>query len=277
MTLGLFVDRSENESSKYTWNDKEIRNFKDIIIKEKINCRMDDMFLLSFLRARKFDRERAVKLLRNYYSSREKNPSMFTDFNPLAVKEYLDMKMIGYLQQTDQEGRVIGIAKCPKWDPCKVHFKTIIKCKLMFHDILLNEHVMQVNGFVMILDAETLSWRHIIQMTPSTVHTVASLIFGCSQVRYKAIHVVNIGTFVQAFFTAFLPFLPYKIKKRIHFHSSGMESLHKFVDPKYLPADFGGELPPFDPTECNEKLLEFQEFFEEQEKYWSDRSSCNLS
>ncbi|XP_023238562.1 alpha-tocopherol transfer protein-like isoform X3 [Centruroides sculpturatus] len=219
MAHKIFIDSSKEEKL-YTWNEKELRSFKDIIIKEKINCRMDDLFLLSFLRARKFDRERALKLLKSYYSARKRNWDMFNDFNPLAMKEYLDMKMVGYLQQTDQEGRVLGIGRS-----CAYPKKTFYdKC-------LLSKNI------------------------------------GSTPIRYKEIHVVNIGKFAHAFIAAFLPFLPYKIKKRMHFHSSGMESLHKFIDPKYLPVEYGGELPPFDPTECNEKLLEYQDFFEEQEKY----------
>ncbi|XP_067134221.1 clavesin-1-like isoform X2 [Centruroides vittatus] len=269
MTLGIFIDNSKNESSKYSWNDEDVQIFKNMIRKEQINCRMDDIFLLGFLRARKFDKERAIKLLKSYYSARERNKDIFKDFNPLAVKEYLDTKILGYTRQTDQKGRVIGFGRCPMWDPNKINFKTIVKCSLMFHDLTLCEHVMQVNGLVLILDAETLSWTHIIQLTPSTVYLIVSLFFKCCQVRYKEIHVVNIGKFVHAFLAAFIPFLPYKIKKRIHLHSSGMESLHKFVDPKYLPVEYGGKLPPLDPTYFIEKLLEMQHFYVENEKFWN--------
>ncbi|XP_067134247.1 clavesin-2-like [Centruroides vittatus] len=266
MAFEIFIDSSKEEKI-YTWNEKELQSFKDIIIKEKINSRMDDLFLLSFLRARKFDRERALKLLKSYYSARRRNWDMFDDFNPLAMREYLDMKMLGYLRQTDQEGRVLGIGRSCNWDPCRVHVKMVVKLSIMFQDMALTEHVIQVNGFVMLLDAATVSWRHIIQLTPYTIRTIVTVLLGSTPIRYKEIHVVNIGKFAHAFIAAFLPFLPYKIKKRIHFHSSGMESLHNFIDPKYLPVEYGGELPPFDPTECNEKLLEYQEFFEEQEKY----------
>ncbi|XP_067134222.1 alpha-tocopherol transfer protein-like [Centruroides vittatus] len=277
MTLELFVDNSKNESNKYSWNDEDIQSFKEMIRKENINCRMDDIFLLSFLRARKFDRERALKLLKSYYSVRERYPDYFQDHNPLAVKEALDMKIYGYLRQTDQEGRVIGIGKTRNWDPCKIHIKQLLKSTLMFYDMLLHEHVMQVNGYIVIFDSEGLTWRHVIQLTPSVIHSIISIMLHSTPVRYKAIHIINVGKFVYLFMSAFMPFIPYKIKKRIHFHSSGMESLHKFIDPKYLPIEYGGELPSCDLAECNEKLLEFQEFFVEQEKFWNKSSKNNSS
>ncbi|XP_067134219.1 alpha-tocopherol transfer protein-like isoform X1 [Centruroides vittatus] len=269
MTLGIFIDNSKNESSKYSWNDEDVQIFKNMIRKEQINCRMDDIFLLGFLRARKFDKERAIKLLKSYYSARERNKDIFKDFNPLAVKEYLDTKILGYTRQTDQKGRVIGFGRCHMWDPHKVHIKSVLKCTLMICDLNINEHVMQVNGLVLIFDANGLSWRHIIQLTPNTVYSIASLMFGSTQISYKEIHMVNVGKLLHIFLATFMPFLPHKIRQRIHLHSSGMESLHKFVDPKYLPVEYGGELPSLDPTECNDRLLEYQEFFEESEKYWN--------
>ncbi|XP_067140095.1 alpha-tocopherol transfer protein-like [Centruroides vittatus] len=227
------------------------------------------MFLLSFLRARKFDKEKAIKLLRNYYSTRKKFPNIFGEFNPSAVKKYLDMKMIGYLPHTDQDGSVLGIGRCPCWDPSKVHVSEVVKCFIMFLDMAITGHIIQVNGIVIILDAEKLSWRHVLQLTPSTLFCIVSIVFQSIPVSYKAIHVINIGPLVYAFYTAFRPFLPYKIKKRLHFHSSGIESLHKFISPQHLPVEYGGQLPPLDVTECNESIMKFQEYFEDNQKYFS--------
>ncbi|XP_023240224.1 clavesin-2-like isoform X1 [Centruroides sculpturatus] len=266
----LFQDFSKKERKDYTsWNENELETFRNIIIEQNINCPLDDMFLLSFLRARKFERERALKLLKNYLSSRQKNQDVFGDYSPLAMKKYLDMKVHGYFTHTDDEGRIMGIGRCPYWDSSKMSFKLIIKGLLLFLDAGLTGHLLQVNGFVLILDAKTLSWRHLLHLTPSTIHAIISLLFQSLPVRFKAIHIVNIGKFVHAFYMAFYPFVPYKIKKRIHLHSSGIESLHKYIDPRHLPADYGGELPPFDPTECNKNLMKFQEFFENRQKYYS--------
>ncbi|XP_023240242.1 alpha-tocopherol transfer protein-like isoform X2 [Centruroides sculpturatus] len=227
------------------------------------------MFLLSFLRARKFDKERAIKLLKNYYSTRKKYPNIFDKFNPAAVKKYLDMKIVGYLPHTDQDGSILGIGRCPCWDPSKVHVSEVVKCFMMFIDMAITGHIIQVNGIVIILDAKTLYWRHVLQLTPTTLYCIVSIVFQSTPISYKAIHVINIGTFVYAFYTAFRLFLPYKMKKRLHFHSSGIESLHKFISPQHLPVEYGGQLPPLDLTECNENIIKFQEYFEENQKYFS--------
>lgn len=268
----LVQDFSKKEKEEYqSWNEQEVESFRKIIIELKVNCPLDDIFLLSFLRARKFDRDRAVKLLKNYLSSRLKYQDIFKEYNPSSVKKYLDMKIVGYFPHTDEEGRIWGIGRCDHWDPSKVDIKVILKMFLMFLDMGLTGHVIQVNGFVMVLDANTLSWSHIFQLTPTTVFTVVSLIFGCTPISFKQIHVINIGKSVSAFYTLFKPFISYKIRKRIHFHTSGMESLHKFIKPQHLPVEYGGELPPFDPTECNENLMKYQEYFENNQQYYSSK------
>uniref|UniRef100_A0A1B0CK77 CRAL-TRIO domain-containing protein n=2 Tax=Lutzomyia longipalpis TaxID=7200 RepID=A0A1B0CK77_LUTLO len=43
--------------------------------------------------------------------------------------------------------------------------------------------------------------------------------------------------------TFFKPFIQEKLGKRMHFHGNDMKSLHKFMDPDYLPANYGGNLP----------------------------------
>ncbi|XP_023242951.1 alpha-tocopherol transfer protein-like isoform X2 [Centruroides sculpturatus] len=234
LSADLFIiDSSGKERKDYlTWNENELKTFKEMVIEHNINCRLDDMFLLSFLRSRKFDKERAIKLLRNYYSTRKKYPDIFGEFNPVATKKYLDTKIVSFLPHTDQDGRVVGLVQVPYWDPSNVHMKDVLKCLLMYQDAGLTGHLIQVNGLVVIWDAKTLSWRHVLQLTPSTIFCMTSLLF-------------------------------------IHIHSSEIESLHKFIDSQFLPEEYKGDLPLHDPAECIEVILKFQEYFEDSQKYYS--------
>lgn len=268
MNNEIVIGTIPEENKEQPWINKELQSFRELVLNDKqLYCPTDDIFLLSFLRGRKFDRERAHKLLKNYYSARKHYTETFTNFNPYSVKKCTDTKIMGFLKHTDQNGRAIGIGRASHWDSSKFHVKEILRAMLVHLDLLLVNPLTQINGFCLILDAKKLSWRHIIQLTPTTAYLIVSTIFGSYPLRYKAIHVVNIGTLVQAFLAAFLPFLPYKLKKRIHMHQD-FESLHKFIYPKYLPEDYGGELPPFDPEYSSNLLLEYQTFFEERERYW---------
>lgn len=55
-----------------------------------LNACLDDGFLLRFLRARKFDYDKAFMLLVQYYSVRALNIELFTNFVPSAVQHVFE-------------------------------------------------------------------------------------------------------------------------------------------------------------------------------------------
>ncbi|XP_023212469.1 clavesin-1-like isoform X2 [Centruroides sculpturatus] len=253
---------------EYTWNEKELEEFRMAVIKEGLKCRTDDIFLLSFLRARKCDRERALKLLKNYYAIRKKYTDVFKDLRPSALETYLQMDIM--CSKRLETGQVLGLGRANHWDPTKVKPIDIVKCIILLMDMEVNDHPMQVNGVYALIDAKTVSWRHAIQFTPRVLYLILSCFFQCAPILHKGVHIVNVNKCIHAIIAMAYPFLPYKIKQRIHFHGSNMKDLHKEIDPKYLPAEFGGELPPFDSTETKQRLRDLEEFFVENEKYWTE-------
>ena len=46
----------------------------------------------------------------------------------------------------------------------------------------------------------------------------------------------------------FKPFVKEKLKKRMFFHGSKMQSLHKHMAPSHLPKNYDGDLPEIDYT-----------------------------
>lgn len=72
-----------------------------------LRTRLDDSFLLRFLRARKFDYDRALQLLLNYHAGRKAWPEVFQDLKPSTVKHVLDLGFLTVLPQPDPKGRYI--------------------------------------------------------------------------------------------------------------------------------------------------------------------------
>lgn len=64
--------------------------------------------------------------------------------------------------------------------------------------------------------------------------------------RIHALHIVNQSYIFDVIYNIFKPFLNDAMKERIFFHGDNMESLHKHVDPKYLPEVYGGIHPDYD-------------------------------
>ncbi|XP_023214990.1 alpha-tocopherol transfer protein-like isoform X4 [Centruroides sculpturatus] len=248
------------EAKEYTWKEKELEEFRMAVLKEKdLKCKTDDIFLLSFLRARKYDRERALKLLKNYYAIRKKYTDVFKDLRPSALETFLQMGMM--CSKRLETGH---------WDATKVKPIDLVRCVLLLVDMELNDHPIQVNGVYILIDAKTISWRHAIQFSPRILYLIIACFYQCAPLIYKGVHIVNVNKYLRAIVAMAYPFLPYKLKQRLYFHGSNMENLHKEIDRKYLPAEFGGELPPFDESETKQKLRDLEEFFVENEKYWTE-------
>ena len=74
--------------------------------------RTDDIYLLRFLRVRKFDLERAYKLLRDHYKFRAKNPDCFPA--PSTIEKVLKANIFNYLPHRDHLGRAIFLVKMGK-------------------------------------------------------------------------------------------------------------------------------------------------------------------
>jgi len=72
-----------------------------------LKSRTDDAFLLRFLRARKFDYDRAYNLLVNYYTIRASNTDIIGHITPSSVEPIYDHGVATVLPHRDREGRRI--------------------------------------------------------------------------------------------------------------------------------------------------------------------------
>ena len=72
-----------------------------------LKSRIDDAFLLRFLRARKFDHDRAYNLLVNYYTIRANNRDLIGHITPGSVEPIYDYGVASLLPHRDREGRSI--------------------------------------------------------------------------------------------------------------------------------------------------------------------------
>ena len=72
-----------------------------------LKIRTDDAFLLRFLRAKKFDYDRAFNLIIRHYEMKadERNKQLFTNLRPASIKHVLEAGVTGVLPNRDKFGR----------------------------------------------------------------------------------------------------------------------------------------------------------------------------
>lgn len=269
INLGI-EDCSIDVNKDNSIDEEKIESLRERILgDETLNSRTDDAFISCFLRARKHNEDDAFNYIKKYYDVRKKFPIVFKNLVPSAVKEALEMKIVGYFKNTDENGSVMVAGTCRCWDPSKVVKWEALRSAMLMFDSLVSEELVQVNGVIFFMDFRQAVWSQILHITPNYIYTFVSCFFGNFPMRYKQIHVLTDSATAYWVAACLVPFFPRKIKAKTHIHASGFESLHKLIDPKYLPEDYGGELPPFDPTYCYRKLRENESFFEECETYWT--------
>lgn len=103
----LIAKAREELQEKPEWRLRDVQALRDMVCKDypTLGTCLDDAFLLRFLRARKFDYDRALQLLVNYHSCRRSWPEVFNNLKPSAIKAVLASGFVTVLPHLDTEGR----------------------------------------------------------------------------------------------------------------------------------------------------------------------------
>lgn len=245
-----------------------LENFKRLINEKEIKCRMDDKFLFGFLNAKELDPEKSLELLKNYYSIRRNYPDIYKSLLPSKLEHVLGLKVMQFLQNQDQDGRYIFIVQLSNWDTSVANAIDLSRTMLLHMDFQWNFYNIQDHGMVFIINAAGLSYRHFLQITPRLINAMISIIFKSSsyELCFKEIHFVNMNIIMKALLRIIIPFLSPELRQRLYLHTD-VKSVHKFINPQYLPVEYEGELSKFDSTEANNLIRKHEGFFQMNEDY----------
>ncbi|XP_061760121.1 alpha-tocopherol transfer protein-like isoform X2 [Nerophis ophidion] len=222
----LVAKAREELQEKPEWRLRDVQALRDMIQKEQPNLRtrLDDAFLLRFLRARKFDYDRALQLLVNYHAGHKAWPEVFQDLKPSMVKHVLDLGFLTVLPRPDPNGRYILCLRPGKWKPNDYPFVDNVRALYLTLEKLIQPEETQVNGIVILADYTGV---------------------GMSQAS-------NPG-----------PFLAKKVVSILQYmlHSSDLRSLHQNIPRSVLPEEYGGTAGQLDMRAWSRLLLDSEEEF----------------
>ncbi|MEQ2197568.1 hypothetical protein XENOCAPTIV_000419, partial [Xenoophorus captivus] len=189
-----------------------------------LRTRLDDAFLLRFLRARKFDYDRALQLLLNYHAGRKAWPEVFQDLKPSTVKHVLDLGFLTILPRPDPNGRYILFLQPGKWRPNDYPFVDNVRAIYLTLEKLIQPEETQVNGIVILADYTGVGMSQASNPGPSLAKKVVSI-------------------------------LQYVL------HGSDLRSLQRNIPPSVLPEDYGGTAGRLDMSAWSRLLLDCEEEF----------------
>nr|XP_039256143.1 alpha-tocopherol transfer protein-like [Styela clava] len=261
------LDKAVRELNEPRDNEKRLEAIDKLrdAFKEKYKnytlIREDDEFILRFLRAKKFDHDKALKVLGNYHYSRKDLPEVFERVeNPALLKDTVAIGYVYVLPHKDKDGVSVMIYRDGLLTD-DVDVYSLLALFMLGLERMLEDEAFQIDGLSIIEDMKDLSFKVIVKFTMSVMRKMMFMIQDAMPIRYKLMHLVNEGTFYDAMFKMIKPFLKKKMKERIVLHGTNFTKLHEQIDPEYLPGYLGGT--GGDPIEAaikwGEELCEWKE------------------
>ncbi|CAL1283525.1 unnamed protein product [Larinioides sclopetarius] len=186
-----------------------LKELKILIKEEKSKgfCPLeDDEFLIRFLRARKYDVDRAFTTLRNYYTFRSEYSGVITDLTPRDLKRVLELEHVFVSPKRAPEGEGLLFVFIGSLDFNVVTLDEIFAAGIIGAEVGMETEATQVCGCHIILDMHGMSWR-----------------------KFK--HFVK-PSFLRCFATCI----------QVHLHGDDFKSLHEHIPPEALPEKLDGHL-----------------------------------
>ncbi|KAM5305262.1 alpha-tocopherol transfer protein-like isoform 1-T3 [Glossophaga mutica] len=263
LTEELVTKAREELQEKPEWRLRDVQALRDMVRKEcpNLSTSLDDAFLLRFLRARKFDYDRALQLLINYHSCRRSWPEVFNNLKPSALKDVLASGFLTVLPHTDPRGCRILCIRPDRWIPSNYPITENIRAVYLTLEKLIQSEETQVNGIVILADYKGVSLSKASHFGPFIAKKVIGILQDGFPIRIKAVHVVNEPRIFKGIFAIIKPFLKEKIANRFFLHGSDLNSLHTNLPKSILPKEYGGTAGELDVTAWNAVLLASEEDF----------------
>ena len=234
--------QSIDDLRKLVESDEEAEGLVDPSLRRK-----DPKFLLRFLRAKKFDVERARALYSNYYAFRAKHADILGTLEPRALDHVYRCGAMSLLEHRDKTGCAVMCFKPSLWPMDQYPLTDLVRALLILLDRLMEDEENQVHGLRFVYNYEGMSLYQVFTVARSDLARkgiMVELIQEAFPGRFKGLHFLNQPWYISIPLSIIMPFMKAKLRERFHLHGADYASLSQYIDLQDLPSDFGGEGPP---------------------------------
>lgn len=239
------VARKELREDKYT-RDQCLAQMREWLAKNEDvqDVRVDEAFLLRFLRAKKFSVPMAQQMLLKYLNLKTIFPGMTTnlDFLSSPIKEIFANGYLYVSPIRDQHGRRVILARAENFNPHIWNSSTQAKAHFIALETLLEDSENQVLGFTHICDMYGISPAHVTIWRPVDFGRILKYGEQSWPARHKAIHGINVPSTVKFVLDFARRTVSNKMRERFTVYST-LAEFHKKCDPACLPKELGGTIP----------------------------------
>ncbi|XP_076437641.1 alpha-tocopherol transfer protein-like [Babylonia areolata] len=233
-----------------------------------LKSRLDPQFLIRFLRARKFDQERAFELVLTYYRTRKEDPAIFTGLKPSSVTHVYASHIAFPHPHRDRMGRKIYFIYPARIDTSHYSVVEVFKTEFLNLNKMIEDEENQVRGFTVVLDYKDFGMSNFLQLSTDLARRIARMWQDAFPARLKNVLVVNEPPFVDMVLALFTQFAKAKLVSRVRRIGTDWNRLHEYIDPGCLPAQYGGTLQEeADPQGWVEEMLRSDREMEEDGRF----------
>lgn len=177
--------------------------------------RNDNQFLIRFLRARKYDKDKAFQLLLNYNQFRRKHLSFFKSLKASCLRPVFDDGLPMVTPVRDHLGRSVIYLLAGNWNTTLYTFEDILRALLLTMEYLIESERTQLFGVVLVIDFT--GWKLTDTQRLNKQHLVNAIkVFqDCFPARFKGIHFVNQPWYIRFTLALIKPILKEKAFSRV--------------------------------------------------------------
>ncbi|XP_075166384.1 alpha-tocopherol transfer protein-like [Haematobia irritans] len=241
-----------------------------------LRARMDDQFLIQFLRGCKYSREKAKEKLDYFHYLRTKKPEICHITN-VDERKFRNLHNSGLviplpIPLNDTGPRLIMIRAI--WEtPKKFGMEYGLRYLSALHEVLMEtDPYACIQGLIYVFDLQHFKKQSLVDISPILLKNLLEMKDKALPLRMKGVYIFNIPSYLEQFIKVAMTFVPEKLQKRIFVCGSNMDLLYNRLPRKYLPREYGGENGCLDDI-CKEYHTiwdDHREFFKQNAEYGTD-------
>ncbi|XP_039444962.1 retinaldehyde-binding protein 1-like [Culex pipiens pallens] len=227
-----------------TIREQSLNQLRDWIAKHPNiqKCRTDALFLLRFLRSKKYSFNAASECLERFLAARMVHPHWLTNLD-IEDPELNALVTAGYLYplpERDAHGRTITFNETVQFDATKFKASHATRAHQLVFESLYDQQEVQCAGIVHVYDVSGMTMAQLSLISLNEIKTLAEYMAKATPLRIREFHFINTPGATLALVNIVLQFLSEKLRKRVFCHRS-WDELYAKVDRKLLPKEHGGQ------------------------------------